>query len=293
MAYSKHPLAQAAMKTAALPPGIGGKMLENPLVQGALASTAISAGIAGVSAGASLLKDVYDRSRSFKQMLELTPALRDHSDQASVKRYFNSLHRVNPHFMNDPSVAGALVHRVIESQESLGGAGRPASALATMVSDLAKGRADLSRAVAEENRGGGVLGRLEPHLQRNVEVGINAFHDLKGRGWETQAAQKQKELESGLEAKRLELESQGRAHAAAYDRVVESARARAMEARRQADEAQSAASRTPPGMVRVERRGSPGATLIPRPKEGPGGVFVSPQDHPFPPSGGISKFKRT
>jgi hypothetical protein len=307
MTYSKHPLAQGAMKTALFgaPPGVGGKLLENPGVQAALAGTALSAGVAGISGGVSYLKDVYDRSQSFKQMLELTPSLREHGDQAAVKRYFNSLHRVNPHFMNDPSVAGALVHRVIEAQDQLGGAGQPSSALASMVSELAKGRADLSRAVAEENRGGGFAGRIEPHLHRNVEAGIKAFHELRENEWKTQAELRQKELQGSVDAAhakaRGEIE-QLEAHRAAMGEAFGKQKAHMEGSLRgmrhamifQRDEAKQPLTPPPPmGAVRVESKGSPGGRLIPAAKVGPGGgAYVSPEDHPYPPSGGIANFKR-
>lgn len=160
MAYSKHPLAQAAMsKSAGVLPtwkDVKTTFRENPMLVASTAATGVGMGLSGLSAAASKLKDMYDRHSTYKQMLELNPVLRD-SDPTMTKRYFNSLHKINPHFMGDPLIAGALVHRVIENQNDFGGVGRPSTALAAMAGELAQGRASMSKAISDESRRGGFI----------------------------------------------------------------------------------------------------------------------------------------
>jgi hypothetical protein len=191
MEYSKHPLAVRAMSKIASPlPSaplsnptfrqLAGEAVKSPAFLGLAAGTALSGVASGVVAGASKLKDLYDRTQSYKQMLALTPVLRDHDDQTQVKQYFNSLHRANPHFMNDPLVAGALVHRVIEAQQDLGGGGgRPSPALATMVSELASGRAQLTSAFERESK-------MQPNiggpLKEIVAKGFETAGEIAAKG---------------------------------------------------------------------------------------------------------------
>ncbi len=167
--YSKHPLAVSAMVKSAgfmdFARPLAHNLMESPAFMGAATTAGVSMGVAGISAGYDKLKDMYERNQSYKGMLQLTPVLREHKDPASVKRYFNTLHRLNPHFMNDPMIAGAMVFRAIDAQESLGGLGQPSSALAGMAGELATGRKAFSESLRAEKSESDVMRHLGPMIQ--------------------------------------------------------------------------------------------------------------------------------
>lgn len=180
--YSKHPIVMEAMKkSAALPSGanmldFGKKMLtEHPGPTLALAGTALSLGASTAYSGYEVVRNAVQKSMAFKDMLQQNPALRDHSDQPTVRKYFDSLHRMNPHFMNDPHFAGAQVHNVLEAQRSLGGSGQAPLALATAMSELAQGRGKFVQALEAESRNRPNFGRIEQSAQ---QVGA-LMHDMK------------------------------------------------------------------------------------------------------------------
>lgn len=249
MGYSKHALARSAMKVAE--PSWGQafqKAKMSPEFLGAVGSAGVGLGVTGIMAAGAKLKEMYDRNKSFKEMLSLTPALRE-ANQDDVKRYFNSLHRMNPHFMNDPMIAGAHVHRVIESQQSLGGAGQPAMALATMAGELAKGRSDFTAALQREH---GMKPDYARHLAPIVEKGIvETGKELQGMSpgalqlKEIEAAQKHLDdtlgvarFEEGQRKRRAQLEQAVSRHKQMEERAAQAeGRARGFEMKgREAEE---------------------------------------------------------
>lgn len=170
--YSKHPIVTGAMKSAAMPNGakildFGKEMLrEHPGPTLALAGSALSLGASAAYSGYEVVRDAVQKSLAFKNMLEQNPSLREHSDPATVRKYFNSLHRMNPHFMNDPHFAGAQVHNVLEAQRSLGGSGQAPLALATAMSELAQGRGKFVQALEAEGRNRPNFNRIEQSAQQ-------------------------------------------------------------------------------------------------------------------------------
>lgn len=168
MAYSKHALMRAPMKKTAVSFGELKPLLTSTPVMTAGALLALEAGSGALSAGVSKLKDVYDRHQSYKGMLEHAPSLRQH-DQGAVKRYFNSLHRLNPHLMNDPLVAGGIVSQAIEAQEAMGGLKQPALALSRMAGDLVRSRSDFASATSREGGGPNIAQHLRPVIQAGFE----------------------------------------------------------------------------------------------------------------------------
>lgn len=79
---------------------------------GTAVGTAVVGGIAMALAG-----DMYDaakrgitKSRDYKAMMEANPALKELPSK-TVQRTFSVLHRLNPEFASDPTVAGAWVKR--------------------------------------------------------------------------------------------------------------------------------------------------------------------------------------
>jgi len=168
MAYSKHALMGAPMeKTAFSFEGLKPILTSTPVMT-AGAMLALEAGSGALSSGVSKLKNMYERHQSYKGMLELAPSLRQ-QDQGTVKRYFNSLHRLNPHLMNDPLVAGGIVSQAIESQEAMGGLKQPAMAISRMAGDLVKGRSDFASAVSREGGGPSLAQHLRPVIQAGFE----------------------------------------------------------------------------------------------------------------------------
>jgi len=168
MAYSKHALMGASMeKTAFSFEGLKPILTSTPVMT-AGAMLALEAGSGALSSGVSKLKNMYERHQSYKGMLELAPGLRQ-QDQGTVKRYFNSLHRLNPHLMNDPLVAGGIVSQAIESQEAMGGLKQPAMAISRMAGDLVKGRSDFATALSREGGGPNLAQHLRPVIQAGFE----------------------------------------------------------------------------------------------------------------------------
>jgi hypothetical protein len=101
----------AAPAAAAAGPGIGRTLM----TAGIGAGTALAAGVAYHLAG-----DIYDATRRaitkthhYKQMLEVNPDLRDRPAK-TVQRIFSTLHKFNPEFAGDPSVAGSFVRNNLE-----------------------------------------------------------------------------------------------------------------------------------------------------------------------------------
>lgn len=167
MTYSKHPLIRAQMEKASM--DFRSVAMSAP-VMGAGAALAVEMGGGLLSSGVRKLKDMYDRNQSYKGMLELSPELRG-KDQAVVKRYFNSLHRLNPHFMNDPLIASGIVYQAIENQETaLGGLHAAPMAVSRMAGDLVRNRSDFASALQRESdRGPGLASRLAPLVQKGFE----------------------------------------------------------------------------------------------------------------------------
>lgn len=204
MAYSKHRIAIASMeKSAAGEVGAAKSILRSTPFLMAASLTGLGLGVAGAQSGYEKLKNIYDRNKSYKEMLALTPVLRQHKDPGSVKRYFNSLHRLNPHFMNDPTIAGALVYRAIESQEALGGGlGQPSTALAGMAGELAQGRSSFATALDRERHKSDPMKYLEPMVRAGFEQAENIrlentpeqknIKELKDLQWKADEAKREK-----------------------------------------------------------------------------------------------------
>lgn len=180
--YSKHPIVSSAMKTAAAPSmkrlgDFAKKMLtDHPGPSLALAGSALATGASVAYSGYEVLRDAVQKSLAYKDMLAQNPSLRQHKDQAVVKKYFDSMHRMNPHFMNDPLFAGAQVHNVLEAQQSFGGTGQVPMALATAMSELAQGRGKFVGALRDESNSRPNFGRIETVAQHAGQL-FNEIRD--------------------------------------------------------------------------------------------------------------------
>lgn len=100
------------MKTAIDWKGVGGAALRGAGAIGGAVGAAAAGGIAMALAG-----DMYEatkrgltKTRNYKQMMSANPALRD-LPAKDVQKAFSVLHRFNPEFSGDPTVAGAWVKR--------------------------------------------------------------------------------------------------------------------------------------------------------------------------------------
>jgi len=86
-----------------------------PLSEMAL-NTAKSIGTIALFAGAAnavgdlydTAKDAINKSRNYKAMMDMNPALNE-MDSTMVQRAFNTLHKFNPQYASDPTVAGEFV----------------------------------------------------------------------------------------------------------------------------------------------------------------------------------------
>jgi hypothetical protein len=282
MAYSKHALMGAPMEKTALSfEGLKPLLTSTPVMT-AGAVLALEAGSGALSSGVSKLKNMYERHQSYKGMLELAPSLRQ-QDQGTVKRYFNSLHRLNPHLMNDPLVAGGIVSQAIESQEAMGGLKQPAMAISRMAGDLVKGRSDFASAMSREGTGPNLAQHLRPVVQAGFEQAkLLRLGDTPEGKLLKQVTEKSLALRDA-EAQAAKRDAIEKFEAAKKDRI---ARLRQLSEQEDAMRARLRALSGPPS-AQVSRRGSPATTVLPQSRTGPGGVYVSPSDHPYPPTGGI------
>lgn len=203
ISYSKHPAIAAAMVEAtkranAPPPSVISQVLHHPAFLAPLAMMGVGAAVGGAQSFVTKLLDAKKKNETFRGMLDLNPTLKK-QDQTTVKRVFNSLHAANPHFMNDPMVAGALVHNTIEAQGAYG-MDQPMVALAKQVSELSQGRASIVSAMEKEKkmrsswaepareavRGGfeaaaDVRAEMKADPMRALEKAKQEFHDEKAR----------------------------------------------------------------------------------------------------------------
>jgi hypothetical protein len=167
------------------------------------AMVALEGGTGLLSSGVSKLKNMYERNRSYKEMMEMSPELRS-KDQATVKRYFNSLHRLNPHFMNDPLVASGIVQQAVESQEAMGGLKAPALAVSRMAGDLVKNRSDFASALQREGPSGpNIAQHLRPLIHAGFEHAANVRLGMTPEGQQLRALKEETEKHrSSLDALR-------------------------------------------------------------------------------------------
>lgn len=172
MTYSKHPLMRSSMQKVAV--DFKSIMTSTP-VMGAGAVLALEAGSGLLSAGVGKLKSMYERNQSYKGMMQMSPELRS-KDQKTVRQYFNSLHRLNPHFMNDPLIAGGIVQQAVEAQESMGGLKAPAMAISRMAGDLVKNRSDFAAALQREGPSGPSIAQ---HLRPVIHAGFEQAEKMR------------------------------------------------------------------------------------------------------------------
>jgi hypothetical protein len=116
------------------------KSMGTGLAQGAGAV----AGAAGMGIAYSLAGDMYDslkrgltKSRDYKNMLMANPDLRK-EPAAEVQKAFSVLHRFNPEFASDPTVAGAFVRKNVNYPDASWAAEMP------MLSSLTQSRKNIS-----------------------------------------------------------------------------------------------------------------------------------------------------
>lgn len=286
MTYSKHPLMQAQMEKVAFGFKDMKSIAYSAPVMTAGAMIALETGSGLLSSGVGKLKNMYERNSSYKGMMEMSPELRS-KDQKTVKRYFNSLHRLNPHFMNDPLIAGGIVQQAVEAQESMGGLKAPAMAVSRMAGDLVKNRSDFAAAIQREApTGPSIAQQLRPVLQAGIEQAhaMRLGDTPEGR----LKAQIDKDIQrlEGLEHNQLKVRRQGEVEAFNALRSQQDQQLGAARARISAAEASAAGlENTPPrggGAFVSARRGGGAARVVT-----PGRSYVSPPDHPYP--GGVGR----
>jgi len=169
-----HALVEATKTANAPPPSLISDIVRHPAFLAPLAMMGVGAAVGGAQSLVTRLADAKKKNDTFRGMLQLNPTLRD-QDQTTVKRVFSSLHAANPHFMNDPMVAGALVHSTIEAQSAYG-MDQPMVALAKQVSELSQGRASIVSSLEKERKMRSSWGEA---AQRAVQGGFEAVKDIQ------------------------------------------------------------------------------------------------------------------
>lgn len=186
ISYSKHPeVARALVEATKVanvptpPPGISsvmGEVVRHPAFLAPLAMMAVGGVVGGTQSLVTKLLEAKKKNETFRGMLDLNPTLKG-QNQTTVKRVFNSLHSANPHFMNDPMVAGALVHNTIEAQGAYG-MDQPMVALAKQVSELSQGRASITSALEKEKK---MRSSWAEPAREAVRGGFEAAADIKNK----------------------------------------------------------------------------------------------------------------
>lgn len=142
-------------------------LMAAPMVVG----KAIDLGIAAVQK----VRDAANKSRSYREMLEVNPHLHT-EDAVQVQRYFNTMHRLNPDFASDPIVAGSF----IANQLSMSTPHRPHA-----------GMFEGAKQLAGINRGGGHGPSAGEGIQKYLmdlqgAASKNVVGDLQGKLQQTQ-----------------------------------------------------------------------------------------------------------
>lgn len=170
--------------------GLFGKLMRDPHFWAP--AVALGAGTA-LTAGVTAIKRVMDakqKSRSFKDMMDMHPQLKERDPQF-VQRIYSSLHNVNPMMARDPMVSGAWVDTIIES----GGLDQGAASRALLegVKDLAQIGSHMSR--RDDNSGPRALGAA---LTAQVSHGFGRAKELEKEIGDIGAAHKQiKDIQEG------------------------------------------------------------------------------------------------
>jgi hypothetical protein len=115
MPVSKHALAASYTKIAANTRKLGSVQspsapgLTLPQQAAIMAAPLVMGKVIDLSVAAvNKVREVANKSRAYKEMLEVNPHLQG-GDAITVQRYFNTLHRMNPGFAEDPIIAGSFV----------------------------------------------------------------------------------------------------------------------------------------------------------------------------------------
>ncbi len=144
---------------------------------------AVAAGIAYALAG-----DMYDaakrgitKSRNYRDMLDANPDLKQF-DAKTVQKSFSVLHRLNPEFASDPTIAGSWVKRQATfGEDTLG----DANSLKQLV-DARKGLHDVRRLPSVPSMPGGKkdaggFGNKERTALKDLNAGVVDLDDRMGR----------------------------------------------------------------------------------------------------------------
>lgn len=121
------------------------------MAAGALVSAAGGAMLAAGSSAAGAIRDSIMRSRSYKAMMDGNPHLANH-DAKEVQRAFGTLHKFNPQYASDPTVAGSFVQSALEGERfDIGALNNIVMARKNMAESNKQQRPDLSRFVQHQD----------------------------------------------------------------------------------------------------------------------------------------------
>lgn len=88
-----------------------------------LGAATAAAAVAGVGMAATNVYRAATKSRDFRSMLSFNPDLQEHHDRdpRTFNQMYSSLRTMNPHFSQDPIVAGTYMRRMVENPLTAGG----------------------------------------------------------------------------------------------------------------------------------------------------------------------------
>ncbi len=150
---------------------------------GVVIPTAATAAGFGLNAVRDVLSDAMEarrKAQAFKGMIASHPVLKN-KDQKDVRNIYNSLYNINPHMAKDPLVAGALVDRIYQRQESFGGRDATSNqGLLETAQELAGIRSQLSSAHANEGKGRRDMSQLTERFGDRFMAQMGALEQQHG-----------------------------------------------------------------------------------------------------------------
>jgi len=143
---------------------------------GALLGAGVTAGAAGVDLAAGKIRDKHNsmqKAKRYSEMMGAHPELATRGvDSKMVQRHFDTLHKFNPEYADDPMVAGTYVKNQMESE-------RPDI---NSLNNIVKARGDITKAQNPQTTGkmmvSGLAGRftdVDPKKDVNLNQQGNLF----------------------------------------------------------------------------------------------------------------------
>lgn len=145
--------------------GAFGNLLKDPVFWQPAIGTAAALAVGSAGAAVGKLLAAKQKTRSYKEMLDMHPHLKKH-DPSFVGRTYNTLYNVHPELVKDPMIAGAWIDTIAYSggldQQQQG------RAILESVKELAQVRSHMSQASSRESSPGKAVGAFAKGMVDNT-----------------------------------------------------------------------------------------------------------------------------